>query len=269
MADGMADTAARPKETCFVPLSSPKSQRTVAALTGAGALMGWLLASGAAAPVIADVVALVNPATSTAAAEASSGTTLNGKRVELSDSRTSTVTSSDTWMNNDQRAEWSSERQVPQGPSGLSAVQQPVQPQTPAIQVPENPKGRNLFLSAAPMTRHELKPRGACPQSHGKGLRVGHLSAEPGIGSVTISWWDLGDPNTSEYHIEAVSMNDGSVTTKIVAAPKTCRQVTTVIRGLTSGTGYVFMLTAMNTSPEQHNRLYRVDRGQTPTITIR
>jgi hypothetical protein len=28
------------------------------------------------------------------------------------------------------------------------------------------------------------------------------------------------------------------------------------------------MLTATNTSPEQEDRLYRVDRGQTPTIVV-
>ena len=251
-----------------MPIRSSR-QRTLFALAGAGALMGWLLASGAAAPVIADVVARVSPEPAAATAQSSIGTTVNGKRVALSDSTTGTTGSSGTWMDGDQRPEWSTQRQVPQGPSGTSAVQPPSNPQAPLIQVPENPKARELFVQGAPMRRYDLKPRGACPQSHGKGLHVGQLAAEPGAGSATISWWDLGDPNTIEYRITAVPITGpGQVTTKTVAAPKTCKNVSMAFTGLTSGTSYLFMITAANSSPEQGGRIYRADRGQTPTITI-
>ncbi len=244
------------------------------ALAGVGVLLGWLLVSGAAAPLVEDVVGGSDPATSPPdAAPAPKGVTVNGRRVALSDSTVrgpSTWDGGDPWMSNDHRPEWSSQREVPQGPSGADAAQRPAEPQTPAVQVPENPHGRMLFNSAAPMRRYELKPLGACPQSHGKGLYVGHLTAVPGSGSATISWWDLGDPSTSEYRITSVPVGgQGAVITKTVPAPKTCRDVSMTFDGLTSGTSYVFMLTAANVSPEQGGRIYRADRGQTQTIVIK
>jgi len=244
-----------------------KAQRTLIALAGGGALLGYLLASGAAAPLISDAVALVQgPAAEVTAA--SNDTTVNGDRIALN-ANTTYNNSQNAWMANDKRPEWSAQRMVPQGPTGASAAQKPAAPQAPAIQVPEDPKGRQFFTRGEPMRHYDLKPRGACPQSYGRGLYVQHFSAVPGKGSATVSWYDLGDPNAVEYQIDAVSVSDaGSVTTKKMAAPKACKEVSMTFTGLQSGTSYVFMLTATDVSPEQENRQYRVGRGQTPVIVV-
>lgn len=249
-----------------MPQRSAAWQRAGIALAGVGVLAGYLLASGAAAPLVEDLVAAVDPADAAAAdadtGAAPQGRTVNGKRVALSDATTD-------WMSYDKRPEWGSERLVPQGPTGSDAAQAPQRPSVPLIQVPENPKGRVFFNPAPEMHRYELRPPPDCPQPSGPGLTVMNLRASSTKkGSATVTWWDLNDPNNTGYELVALLVRTGKVTTQAVEAPGTCIDVTVEMTGLVSGEAYVIYLSELAVSPEQDNRAYRISRGQTRTIVI-
>ncbi len=96
-----------------------------------------------------------------------------------------------------------------------------------------------------------------------------------------MSWWDLGDPDTTSYQIaivpvgatgNPVGFTDESTETEPVrfmdvVAPKNCEQVEVLVTGLKSRDAYRFWLLANNKSQVQ-NRNYRPTRGETETITI-
>jgi hypothetical protein len=247
-----------------MPRRSPALTRGVAAVAGLGALVGGLLATGAATPVVEDVVSLAPGATPAATAPA--GGTVDGQRVA------GVADHSDTgWMRDDGRAEWSGDRMVPKGPTGSDRAQLPANPSAPRIQVPENPKGRQFFQEPATrMREYKLQPRSSCFQQRGPEMPVRTFSATPGKGQVTLSWWDLGDPDTVSYQIDVVSVSDGGSDRRAVTvkAPNTCKTMTVTITGLRSGAGYGFWLVATNRAPEQGGKPYRTGRGQSPTVAV-
>jgi hypothetical protein len=252
---------------------SAARQRMLIALAAAVALTGGLLASGAAAPMVMDVVALTTGPSDSPGASPPVGRTLNGTKVALSDSTTD-------WMASDPRPEWGQQRLVPQGPTGQDRAQTPVSPEQPQIQVPENPKGRHLFAYGQAMRRYTLRPPPDCPQAHGPGLRVQVILAESTTpGSASVSWWDLGDPLEISYQVDAfpvggvMMLSDApriqakSMIIK-VKAPNTCRRVRVNFRGLVSGQKYTFILTGSAISPQQGNRVVRDGRGETSAIVV-
>jgi len=181
------------------------------------------------------------------------------------------------WQYFDDRPEWSSLRQVPALPK---KPQDPVMPLRPVVAPPENPH-RHQFTGPPPMPRYSLQPPDSCFQPRGPGLNVEALSAVPVKGGATLTWWDLGDPDTRSYQVAIVPVGatgnpvgytDWSTETEPVrfldvAAPNTCKQIEVPITGLKSGDAYRFWLLANNESQVQ-TRKYRPTRGETNTITI-
>ena len=219
----------------------------VAVLTAAG----YLLACGALDPALRGAVTLARGGDDDPALE---------------------TTAVADWMYFDDRPEWSSLREVPKPPT---RPDQPVQPVRPAVAPPENPH-RWQFTAPGPMPHYALKPPDSCFQPRGPGVAVERLTAIPGTGSATVTWWDLGDPDTRSYEIAIVPVGAvinpvGAVNTSItyltLPAPNTCKQITVNVPGLRSGETYRFWLLANNASQVQ-NRNYRPSRGETESITI-
>ncbi|HST82641.1 MAG TPA: hypothetical protein VLL08_12980 [Kineosporiaceae bacterium] len=176
------------------------------------------------------------------------------------------------WMYFDDRPEWSSLRKVPKLPT---RPDQPVDPVRPEVAPPENPH-RWQFTAPGPMPHYALKPPDSCFQPRGPGTTVERLTAIAGTGSATVTWWDLGDPDTRSYELAIVPVGAiinpiGAVNTPIryltIPAPNTCKQITVNIPGLRSGEAYRFWLLANNESQVQ-KRNYRPSRGETESITI-
>jgi hypothetical protein len=228
--------------------TAPAAKQAVTAVLGVAALTGYLLVSGALDPVLQEAV------------------TLAGKRHDATapaDAQPQVAPVAD-WQYFDDRPEWSPLRLVATGPDAPSP---PVPPTRPQVAPAENPHHWQ-FSGPAPMPRHTLRPMTSCTQPHGPGHDMPLLTATPGKGSATISWWDLGDPDTQGYRVDALpSSQRGTVTQTNVAAPKTCKSVSVTIGGLKSGVSYQFMLLATNQSRVQ-THTYRISRGQTGTVLI-
>jgi hypothetical protein len=237
----------------------------IAALLAVLTATGYLLVSGALDPVLADVVSIaVNRTEKARTTEPQDGVTLNA--VPITD-----------WMYFDDRPEWSSLREIPKLPT---RPDQPVEPARPVVAPPENPHHWQ-FTGPQPMPHYSLKPPDSCFQPRGMGLNVEHLNAIPGTKSATVTWWDLGDPDTRSYQIAIVPVGatgnpvgytDNSIVTEPVrfldvAAPNTCKEVSVKVTGLRTGDAYRFWLLAINQSQVQ-TRKYRPTRGETQTITI-
>lgn len=229
----------------------------IAAALAVLAASGYLLVSGALDPVLQDAVTLA------LGEQPDDVPTLNAAPVT-------------DWMYFDDRPEWSSVRGVPKVPS---RPDQPVEPARPAAAPPENPH-RWQFSGPAPMPHYSLEPMSSCVQPRGPGNSVAALTAVPGTKSATVTWWDLGDPDTVSYQLTIVPIGatgnpvgwpgagqKEKVRFITVPAPNQCKEVTVQVTGLTSGDGYRFWLLALNRSPVQ-NRVYRHTRGETETITV-
>ncbi len=226
----------------------------IAAALAVLAATGYLVASGALDPMLHGAVTLA-----LGHDDSEDVTTLQTTRIA-------------DWMYYDDRPEWSSLRKVPKLPS---RPDQPVEPGRPVVAPPENPH-RVQFTGPEPMRRYALQPPGSCFQPRGPGLTVGRLTAIPGVKSATVTWWDLGDPDTRSYELAIVpvgrSMDPvGTSTARVkyqhVAAPNTCKQVSVTVADLRSGEAYRFWLLANNESQVQ-KRNYRPSRGETETVTI-
>jgi hypothetical protein len=238
-----------------------RSSASKASVWGTAALAvsvatGFLLATGALDPVLTDAV------------------TLALHRDQTADDAPRTQRVAD-WQYFDNRPEWSSVRGVPQ----VARPDSPAVPTRPAIAPPENPI-HFPFAGPPPMPHYSLKPMGACFQARGPGHYVQNFVSSVGLNSVTITWWDLGDPDIIEYQIHAIPQftNQGDMRTpitqpasveKTIAPPKACTQVTTTISGLTAGEQYQVFLESKNKSQTQANRTYMITRAQTETLSIK
>jgi hypothetical protein len=228
-------------------LTASLARNGIAAALAVSVAGGYLLTSGALDPILGDAVSLAL-----------------GRNDPSASAGLPTAPVAD-WQYFDNRPEWSSVRGVPQ----VSGPADPVAPTRPEIAPPENPH-HWPFSQPAAMPHYKLKPASSCPQQRGPAATVARLTTTPGKGSVTIKWWDLGDPDTLSYQIAAVPIGGGSagITWTTVAAPKTCKEVTAKVTGLTSGGRYEFQLVATNISRVQKGQTYRPSRGQTETVTI-
>jgi hypothetical protein len=218
----------------------------IAAALAVTVATGYLLLSGALDPVLKDAVTLAL-----------------GHDKPTADPGLQAAPVAD-WQYFDDRPEWSSVRGVPR----VSGPADPVAPTRPKIAPPENPI-HFQFSSAAAMPHYQLKAMSSCFQPRGPGATVAGLTTTAGKGSATIKWWDLGDPDTLNYQIAAVPLDQaGPIAWTTVAAPKTCKEVSARVTGLKSGQKYMFQLVATNISRAQTGRTYRPSRGQTETVTI-
>jgi hypothetical protein len=82
-----------------------------------------------------------------------------------------------------------------------------------------------------------------------QGVRDG-LTVVPGVGSASVTWWNVGDPAVQSYHLAAVSQAyvygvQPPWKWLTVAAGKGCGQVTATMSGLLSKKPYVFVLHAV------------------------
>jgi hypothetical protein len=227
---------------------SSLARNGVAAALALTVASGYLLVSGALDPVLNQAVTLALGRDKPAPAAAGL------KSAPVAD-----------WQYFDDRPEWSSVRGVPQ----VSGPADPVTPTRPKIAPPENPI-HFRFSSAAAMPHYKLQAMSSCFQPRGPGATVAGLTTTAGKGKVTIKWWDLGDPDTLNYQIAAIPIdqNSGTIAWTTVAAPKTCKEVTATVTGLKSGRRYMFQLVATNISRAQKGRTYRPSRGQTETVTV-
>jgi hypothetical protein len=238
---------------------SAASRNGVAAALAGAAAAGYLLVSGALDPMLAQAVSMA----------------LGDDRATDAGSDAARVAD---WMYFDDRPEWSTLRENPAPPSAPAG---PAEPARPAVAPPENPH-RWQFSGPAPMPHYSLAPPDSCPGYRSPGHDQGRLTATPGTGSATVSWFDTGDQDTRSYDISVipadaakrpVRLPDGTsqaapIRSITVPAPNTCKQVDVVVTGLVSGDSYRFWVTATNRAPEQGDRLYRVGRGQSETVTI-
>jgi hypothetical protein len=150
---------------------------------------------------------------------------------------------------------------------------QPVQPRLPDGTPPDDGSRPYWYQMAATNPKVALTPMPGCPQYHGPSART-WMSSTPGKGSVTLTWWDLGDPSISRFEIGAFARagaNDKpSMTWTSVPARKagTCGTVTATITGLSSGVGYDFWLESVNKDPLNPGSYYRTSRGRTEVMTI-
>jgi hypothetical protein len=233
---------------------SPRKRTWSAVALTVTALTGGLLASGSLDPVLGDAVtAVLHKDTPPSAAS---------KTQQVAD-----------WQYFDDRPEWSSVRGVPQVPAPTA----PSSPRRPAIAPPEDPI-HFQFAGPPPMPHYSLKPLGDCPQQSGPGHYVENFTSSVGKNSVTLHWFDLGDPDIVEYDIYAIPqfINVGNLTrpvvrpaskTKTVAPPRTCKQMTATISGLTQGEMYQVFLESKNKYNLQQGT-YMVTRGETETLKV-
>src|SRR5690349_4453319 len=157
---------------------------------------GYLLASGALDPVLGKAVALA------LGRDPDPTATLNAAKVT-------------DWMYFDDRPEWSSLREVPTPPDQPDP---PVPPTRPQVAPPENPHHWQ-FSGPAPMPHYSLKPMDSCFQPRGPGENVAQLTATAGTKSATVSWWDLGDPDTRSYQLAIVRVGPSTNPTGSPATP--------------------------------------------------
>jgi hypothetical protein len=230
-----------------------------AAVLAAAVATGYLLTSGALDPVLQQLA-------SQAVGDSSAPEVTPGfEAAPIAD-----------WQYFDDRPEWSTLRQVPAMPEKPDP---PVMPLRPVVAPPENPH-RWRFNGPPPMPHYSLKPPDSCFQPRGPGHNVETLSAVPVVKGATVTWWDLGDPDTRSYQLAVVpvgatgnpvgytdwSQYSEPVRFLNVAAPNDCKLVTVRVTGLKSGDAYRFWLLANNQSQVQ-TRKYRPSRGETQTIT--
>lgn len=274
---------------------TPAVRNGIAAMLAGLAAAGYLVGSGALDPVLRSAVttALGEDGPGSADAGGSGGSDRSGSRDRAGGGTQGggepgepgegaeqlAITRVADWMYFDDRPEWSTLRE---NPRPAQRPKEPATPLRPAVAPPENPH-RVQFSGPAPMPRHSLEPMRDCPQPRGQGHNAQRLTAEPGVESATVTWWDLGDPDTVSYQIAIVPVgatgnpvgytNWSTETEPVryieVDAPRTCRQESALITGLKSGDAYRFWLLANNDSPVQNGRRYRPTRGETETVTIR
>ena len=231
----------------------------MAASLGLVVVVGGLFTNGALDPVVQDAVALVK-----AKAATDAGTTdLNADNVV-------------DWMYYEDVPEWSSVRGIPQVPRPTG----PSQPERPAIAPPEHPH-RIIVNGPPPMPTVSLKPRDNCMQPHNPVSIAHNFVVTPiGNGSVSVRWWDMGDPDTQTYEVVAVPqyVNQGNYSPRRPDPPKRftavkpvggCAQMQTTVTGLQPGARYSISLMAVNTSPINHDRLYTITRASSEVIAIR
>ncbi|MBT0770709.1 hypothetical protein KIH74_17325 [Kineosporia sp. J2-2] len=236
-----------------------------AAALGLAGMTGGLFVTGALDPVLTRALTLVQADDTDRADDSDRADTGDAARMQrVAD-----------WMYYEDVPEWSSVRGVPQ----VTRVPQPEQPSRPAIAPPEHP--HRFFFSGPPeMPRYYLEGPDDCMQPHNPSAIVrNYVVTATGGGSVSIRWYDMGDPDTQEYQVVAVPqyVNHFDYATPVPDPPRKystvkaadgCRQMRTTVSGLRAGAIYQFTLLGMNKSP-LNGRQYSITRAVSEDITIR
>jgi hypothetical protein len=161
-------------------------------------------------------------------------------------------------------------------PANPAKPAQPAQPRPPDGTPPDDGRPPIWYGIAASNPKVELEPMRSCPQFRGPSARI-WMTVTPRKGGVTLSWWDIDDPETLRYEIGAFrraglgsGSSPGAMTWTRVPLPaaRGCRTMTATITGLASGVGYDFWLEAVNRDPLDKSRTYRMSRGRTEVLDI-
>ncbi len=230
---------------------------------------GVFLSSGAADPLVAAAVEQVARRT---------GSAPSSEAADASSPRTVRVAS---WSWTQGSPTW--DARLPQ-PSRLTPVKRidpaspgrpsrPVQPRLPDGTPPDENRPWNPYGIAATNPKVGLEPMRSCPQYRGPSARI-WMTVTPAKGQVTLSWWDIADPEALRWEIGAFARTAKSGAPSMswtevpIRAGRTCGTVTARITGLESGVGYDFWLETVNRDPVAPTRTYRMSRGRTEVIDI-
>lgn len=249
-------------------------QRASVAGVAAVATLGVGLSTGTLDPAVALATGAVAGQLSGPAAEEASPDRI--VRVSMYEIPSASVGGT-VWSNNTWSAAWpqsGSDRRHEQKQFDTSAPSSPGGPSRPELPIGTPLDGsypwRLIHDSVNPKV--ELEPMHACAQPHGPGQGM-NLELKPSVGgTVSASWWDLGDPDTRYYKLGAVPMSQTGGTeirwSGRIPAPNACRTVTGSVSGLVKGQAYVFYLEAVNTDPKREGRTYSRTRAESAGVTI-
>jgi hypothetical protein len=149
----------------------------------------------------------------------------------------------------------------------------PAQPRRPDGTPPDEDRGWSWVAIKATNPQVALEPMRSCPQFRGPGARI-WMDVTPARGQVTLSWWDIADPEAVRWEIGAFARTARSGAPSMtwtqvpLGNPRGCRRMTATITGLESGVGYDFWLETVNRDPLDTSRTYRMSRGRTEVIDI-
>jgi hypothetical protein len=244
--------------------------RTASLMAAAVAASGGVfLASGAADPLMAAAAAQVAARTAPDTERSGEDAASPGRAVRVS------------WSWGTGAPSWNAT--LPQ-PSRLTPVRsidpatpakpaRPAQPRQPDGTPPDTARPWNWYGIAATNPRVELASPRSCPQFRGPSARI-WMTVTPGKGQVTLSWWDIADPEAVRWEIGAFARtaNSGTPSMSWTRVPNRpgggCGTVTARITGLESGVGYDFWLETVNRDPLDPSRTYRMSRGRTEVFDI-
>ena len=227
---------------------------------------GVFLSSGAADPLVAAAVEQVTRRTASPGADATA-----------SPERTERVAW--TWGLDSPR--WDAKLPPPRrltpvrgiDPAKPAQPAKPTAPRQPDGTPPDDDRGWTWVSIAATNPQVELEPMRSCPQFRGPGARI-WMDVTPAPGRVTLSWWDIADPEAVRWEIGAFARTARSGSPSMswtpvpLGNPRGCRRLTATITGLESGVGYDFWLETVNRDPLDTSRTYRMSRGRTEVIDI-
>jgi hypothetical protein len=97
------------------------------------------------------------------------------------------------------------------------------------------------------------------------------LDAVPSTGSVTLSWWNYGDPDIIEWRVAAIEytrLGSPTPTWESFTIPVGCFQASHVVTGLVSGKRYEFMLEAIETNNAGRGTALHRGIGHSSLVTI-
>jgi len=149
----------------------------------------------------------------------------------------------------------------------------PMQPRLPDGTPPDESRGWSWVAIHATNPEVGLEPMRSCPQFRGPGARI-WMDVTPARGRVTLSWWDIADPEAVRWEVGAFARTARSGSPSMtwtevpLGNPRGCRRMTATITGLESGVGYDFWLETVNRDPLDTSRTYRASRGRTEVIDI-
>jgi hypothetical protein len=113
----------------------------------------------------------------------------------------------------------------------------------------------------------------SCPQYHGPAARI-WMNSKTAPGQVTLTWYDLGDPEPTKWEIGAFARRGADDTPTMswtevpVRKAGTCGPVSVTITGLARGVAYDFWLESVNRDPLNPTLETRMSRGRTEVMKI-
>jgi hypothetical protein len=152
----------------------------------------------------------------------------------------------------------------PRRPTGAQPPASPVPPDGTPLEPQRFP---GWFAARPASMQAQLTPMESCPQQRGPGVTMPVRIDVLGSGRARVSWWSLGDPDTSSFRVRAVPVltpttDAAAAHTSTVSAPSDCRATTTTISGLASGVRYEFWLEAVTRSAVGGGAARAITRGR-------